>query len=162
MVRVGARGTGGLRSNTRWTTLCVVVAGILWLLLSHALAQQLDITKLLLSRPGVSEKIADLCNHACAGNERKSWLEKATLTIAGASAPMTLEVLIKLQSRHVPFRGVVLYDDTANLTVTASLDPVTCQVTDVKLSSNNDLYQLVIGILGPSLAGQFRAIGAAC
>jgi hypothetical protein len=71
-------------------------------------------------------------------------------------------VLIKLQSRHVPFRGVVLYDDTANLTVTASLDPVTCQATDVKLSSNNDLYQLVIGILGPSLAGQFRAIGAAC
>jgi transposase len=45
---------------------------------------------------------------------------------------MKLEALIRLQSRHVPVRGVVLYDDTASLTVTASLDPVTCQVTDVR------------------------------
>jgi hypothetical protein len=154
-----ARAVASLNVRTIWTSFfCVTVT----FLLSDALAQQLDITKLLLSRPGIGEKIADLCDHLCAGNERKSWLEKATLTISGETAPMTLEALIKLQSRHVPVRGVVLYDDTANLTVRASLDPVTCGVTDVKLSSNNDLYQLVIEILGPSLAGQFRAVGAAC
>jgi hypothetical protein len=157
-----ARVAASLNVRTTWTSLFWATVTILWALTGDALAQQLDITKLLLSRPGVGEKIADICNRVCAGNEAKSWLDKATLTISGESAPMTLEALIKLQSRHVPVRGIVLYDDTANLTVRASLNPVTCDVTDVKLSSNNDLYQLVIGILGPSLAGQFRAVGAAC
>jgi hypothetical protein len=99
--------------------------------------------------PDVANGIAGLCAHACAGNEARSWLEKATLTINGAAAPMVLDAAIKLKSRHVPFRGVVLYDDT-------------CNVTDVKLSSNNDLYQLVIRLFGSSLAGQFRDLGAAC
>ena len=159
---INAQVIASLNARTAWKPFFWVTVAILWALPGNALAQQLDITKLLLSRPGVGEKIADLCNHACAGNEAKSWLEKATLTISGESAPMKLEALIKLKSRHVPVRGVVLYDDTANLTVRASLDPVTCDVTDVTLSSNNDLYQLVIGILGPSLAGRFSAVGAAC
>jgi hypothetical protein len=145
-----------------WAPLCSVIAAVLWVLLSGAIAQQLDVTKLLLSRPEVSKGIADLCEHVCAGNERRSWLENATLTISGASAPMRLEALIKLRSRHVPFAGVVLYNDIANLTVVATLDPVSCKIIDVKLSSNNDLYQLVIGIFGPSLAGQFREVGSAC
>jgi hypothetical protein len=151
-----------LNVRTTLASLFWVMVIALWVMPSDLLAQQLDITKLLLTRPGLAEKVADLCNHVCAGNERKSWLEKATLTISGESAPMILEALIKLQSRHVPVRGVVLYDDTANLTIRASLDPVNCNVTNVKLSSNNDLYQFVIGILGPNLAGQFRTTGAAC
>jgi hypothetical protein len=130
-------------------------------LLGPANAQQLDVTQLLMSRPEIANGIAGLCAHACAGNEARSWLEKATLTISGA-APMVLDATIKLKSRHVPFRGVVLYDDTASLDVTATIDPVTCNVTDVKLSSNNDLYQLAIEIFGSSLASQFRNIGAAC
>jgi len=115
-----------------------------------------------MSRPEIANGIAGLCAHACLGNEARSWLEKATLTISGAAAPMVLDATIKLKNRHVPFRGVVAYDDTASLDVRATIDPATCNVTDVKLSSNNDLYQLVIGIFGSSLAGQFRNVGAAC
>jgi hypothetical protein len=131
-------------------------------LLGPANAQQLDVTRLLMSRPGIANGIAGLCAHACAGNEARSWLEKATLTISGAAAPMVLDATIKLENRHVPFRGIVAYDDTASLDIKATIDPVTCNVTDVKLSSNNDLYQLVIGLFGSSLAGQFRDLGAAC
>jgi hypothetical protein len=132
-----------------------------WTLIGTAHAQQLDVTQLLLSRPEVASGIAGLCARACAGNEARSWLEKATLTINGA-APMLFNATIKLKSRHVPFRGVVAYDTTASVDVAAKVDPVTCNVTDVELSSNNDLYQAIITLLGPSLAGQFRNLGAAC
>jgi hypothetical protein len=133
-----------------------------WALPGPANAQQLDVTQLLMSRPEIASGIAGLCSQACAGNEARSWLEKATLTINGA-APMVLDAAIKLKSKHVPLKGFPpLYDTAASLDVTATIDPVTCDVTTVRLSSNNDLYQLVIAILGSSLAGRFRNIGAAC
>jgi hypothetical protein len=99
---------------------CSIVAGgcaaiVACALLGPANAQQLDVTRLLISRPGIANGIAGLCAHACAGNEARSWLEKATLTIFGAAAPIVLDATIKLESRHVPFRGVVLYDHTASL-----------------------------------------------
>jgi hypothetical protein len=142
------------RMMRRWRTTVAAVAAVACVLLVPAHAQQLDVTKLLLSRPEAAKGIADLCERACAGNERQSRLEMATLTISGATAPMVLDATIKLRSRHVPLASVVLYDDTATLNVRATLDPVTCKVTDVKMSSNNDLYQFVIRIFGPSLAGE--------
>jgi hypothetical protein len=142
---------------------CGCAALFAWPLFGPAHAQQLDVTQLLLSRPEVASGIADLCARACAGNEARSWLEKATLTINGA-APMVLDATIKLKSKHVPAKGFPpLYDlPPASLDVTATIDAVTCNVGNVKLSSNNELYQAVITLLGPSLAGQFRNLGAAC
>src|SRR5262245_26744140 len=115
---------------------CSILAGgctaiVACALLGPANAQQLDVTRLLMSRPESANGIAGLCAHACAGNEARSWLEKATLTISGAAAPMVLDATIKLQNRHVPFRGVVLYDDTASLDIKATVDPVTCNVIGV-------------------------------
>lgn len=84
---------------------CAVLGA--WTMLGPAGAQQLDGTQLLLSRPEIANGVAGLCAQACAGNEAGSWLEKATLTVNGA-APMVLDAIIKLKSRHVPFRGVPL------------------------------------------------------
>jgi hypothetical protein len=58
----------------------------------------------------------------CAGNEARSWLEKATLTISGAAGPMVLDAIMKLKNRHVPFRGIVAWSnaDTSDFSADVS------------------------------------------
>lgn len=122
--------------------------------MAHA---QTDITALVLGLPGVPEAIARICEQACMGNETRSWLERAEL-LPG----FTLRFELRLQNRHVPFEGVVLYDDTARVTATATVAPLSCQVTDWSIDTNNDLYRAALPFFTDEIEEELTQIEGQC
>lgn len=118
---------------------------------------EIDITETLLTLPGVRVAIADICDDACAGNERKSWLHSATLNNMGR---MRLE--LRLRSRHKPISNVVLYDDTAHVTVEATILLLHCKIDDWTVTSNNDIYALLLPIFAGTIDGEIEALQDRC
>lgn len=109
---------------------------------SMAIGLERDITSLLNANPSIASAVGGLCDRLCAGNEKRSWLERATLEI-GLSG-VSVAAMVSLESRHVPMRGVVLYDDTAHVDVVADLALASCAVQNVRITANNDIYRLLI------------------
>lgn len=109
---------------------------------SAASGLEKDITSLLSRNPSIASAVSALCDQACASNDKRSWLQRATVEI-GLSG-VTVAATVNLQSRHVPMRGVVLYDDTAHVDVVADLALASCAVKNVRITANNDIYRLLI------------------
>lgn len=135
----------------------IVVCGtLIWIGCAAAAATGIDVTAVLLATTRIESEIDALCDAVCAGNEKAGSLRRAIF-----QAPnLTLE--IDLRSRHVPFRGVVLYDDTAHITARLELDPVTCRVIDVDLSTSNTLYSAMIEVFGAEIAGSAAELEPIC
>ena len=116
---------------------------------------QTDITALVLSLPGVPEAIAGLCDQACLGDERLSWLERATL-LPGP----TLVFELRLRNRQTILGNVL--EDIAHVTATATITPLTCQVTAWSVESNNDLYNAALPLLTEEIERELATLEAQC
>ncbi len=119
-----------------------------------ARAVDFDLTSELGANPGFATAIEGLCKSACIGNERKSWLDAIVLHAELGGPSVTLR--IKLRSRHVPMRHVVLYDNVATVTISADVSIVDCSLGNVRISSNNDIYRLLLAALKPQIQAAVR------
>ena len=131
-------------------------------LCGSASAQQLDLTQILIDKTSVGPEVVSLCDKLCAGNEKRSWLDSAVLVLRGDQPTSELVAHIKLQSRHVPIQGVVLYDTTAQVDVTAEIDNTTCKVTSLTASSSNDLYKLLLSAFRSEIESKATMLGLPC
>lgn len=158
----GASDSVPLSLLNRWISRCLVSSKKALFLAVCLLAAtearcEVDITEPLLTLPSVREAIAGICEDACAGNERKSWLHRATISNAGR---MRLE--LRLRSKHKPFSNVVLYDDTAHVTAEATVLLLSCKIGDWTVKSNNDIYALVLPILKDTIDREIEALQGRC
>ncbi len=124
-----------------------------------AAALDIDLTQTLAATPKTAEAIARLCERACLGNQRKSWLESAIVhaDIGGSS----VTVLLKLRSKHAA-HGVTIYEETATVRVDADLSLADCGVANVRASSNNDLYSALLRAFAPQIRDAVRRHGRFC
>ncbi|MGO9430685.1 hypothetical protein [Rhodoblastus sp.] len=124
-----------------------------------AAALDIDLTQTLAATPKTAEAIARLCERACLGNQRKSWLESAIVhaDIGGSS----VTVLLKLRSKHAA-HGVTIYEETATVRVDADLSLADCGVANVRASSNNDLYRTLLRAFAPQIRDAVRRHGWFC
>ncbi len=124
-----------------------------------AAALDIDLTQTLAATPKTAEAIARLCERACLGNQRKSWLESAIVhaDIGGSS----VTVLLKLRSKHAA-HGVTIYEETATVRVDADLSLADCGATNVRASSNNDLYSALLRAFAPQIRDAVRRHGRFC
>ena len=124
-----------------------------------AAALDIDLTQTLAATPKTAQEIAKLCERACLGNQRKSWLESAIVhaDMAGASVTVTLKLRSK-QAAH----GVTIYEETATVRVDADLSLADCGVANVRASSNNDLYRSLLRAFAPQIRDAVRRHGRFC
>lgn len=116
-----------------------------------------DITALIRSLPGVESSVANLCEKACIGNEKRSWLESASLDEHG-----TLRLEVRLRNKHIPIKGIVLYDDTAHVTAQAILSLFSCSISNWEVKANNDIYDLLIGFFQEDIGTQIAELEDQC
>ena len=121
-----------------------------------------NITKLLQQRSNIDAELNALCNRICAGNESRGWLDHALLHLRPTAPASEIEAHVRLRSRHVPMKGIVAYDDTAHLLVRADVDNQTCEVSNVRLTSNNDIYTVLIAVFRPQLEAMTRDLKPPC
>ena len=128
-------------------------------LATPAAAVDIDLTQTLAATPNTAQEIAKLCQHACLGNQRKSWLESAIVhaDVGGSS----LTVLLKLRSKHAS-HGLTIYEETATVRVDADLSLAECAVTNVRATSNNDLYRALLQAFTPEIQDAVRRHGRFC
>ncbi len=124
-----------------------------------AAALDIDLTQTLAAAPKTAQAVARLCQRACLGNQRKSWLESAVVH-AGMSGS-TVTVVLKLRSKHAA-HGIVLYDETATVKVDADLSLEGCGITNLRASSNNDLYRALLRACAPQIRAAVRRHGRFC
>jgi hypothetical protein len=124
-----------------------------------AAALDIDLTPTLAATPKVQQEVARLCKRACLGNQRKSWLESAIVhaNVGGS----TVTVVLKLRSKHAA-HGVTVYDETAMVKVEADLSLAGCGVTNVRATSNNDLYRPLLRAFAPKIKAAVRSQGRFC
>jgi hypothetical protein len=125
-----------------------------------AAALDIDLTQTLAATPKTAQEVARLCKRACLGNQRKSWLESAVVH-AGTSGS-TVTVVLKLRSRQSPSLGIVLYDETATVKIEADLSLAGCGITNVRATSNNDLYRPLLRAFAPQIKAAVRRKGRFC
>jgi hypothetical protein len=124
-----------------------------------AAALDIDLTQTLAATPKTAQAIARLCERACLGNQRKSWLESAVVH-AGISGS-SVSVVLKLRSKHAA-HGLVLYDETATVKVDADLSLEGCGITNLRASSSNDLYRALLRAFAPQIRAAIRRHGRFC
>ena len=146
-------------SSPRWLLAGFALAAGLFAA-GPASALDIDLTQTLSATPKTAQAIARLCDRACLGNQRKSWLESAVVH-AGTSGS-TVTVVLKLRSRQSPSRGIVLYDETATVKVDADLSLAGCGVANLRVSSNNDLYRALLRAFAPQIKAAVRRHGRFC
>jgi hypothetical protein len=124
-----------------------------------AAALDIDLTPTLAATPKTAEAIAKLCQHACLGNQRKSWLESAIVHADAGGSSVT--VLLKLRSKHAA-HGLTIYEETATVRVDADLSLADCGITNVRTRSNNDLYGALLRAFAPQIRDAARRHGQFC
>jgi len=124
-----------------------------------AAALDIDLTQTLAATPKTAQAIAKLCERACLGNQRKSWLESAIVHADASGSSVT--VLLKLRSKHAS-RGLTVYEETATVRVDADLSLAGCGVTNVRATSNNDLYRALLRAFAPRIRDAVRRHGRFC
>jgi hypothetical protein len=124
-----------------------------------AAALDIDLTQTLAATPKTAEEIAKLCDRACVGNQRKSWLESAIVHADVGGSSVT--VLLKLRSKHAA-HGVTVYEETATVRIDADLSLAGCGVTNVHATSNNDLYRALLRAFAPRIRDAVRRHGRFC
>lgn len=124
-----------------------------------AAALDIDITPTLAATPKVQQEVARLCKRACLGNQRRSWLELAIVHADPGGSSVT--VLLKLRSKHAA-HGVTIYEETATVRVDADLSLADCGVSNVRATSNNDLYRALLRAFAPKIKAAVRSKGRFC
>ena len=124
-----------------------------------AAALDIDRTQTLAATPRTAQEIAKLCDRACLGNQRKSWLESAIVHADTGGSSVT--VLLKLRSKHAA-HGVTIYEETATVRVDADLSLADCGITNVRARSNNDLYRALLRTFAPQIRDAVRRHGRFC
>ena len=124
-----------------------------------AAALDIDLTQTLAATPKTAEAIARLCQRACLGNQRKSWLESAI--VHAGTGGSTVTVVLKLRSKHAA-HGIVLYDETATVKVDADLSLAGCGIANLRASSSNDLYRALLRAFAPQIRAAVRRHGRFC
>jgi len=124
-----------------------------------AAALDIDLTPTLAATPKVQQEVVRLCKRACLGNQRRSWLESAI--VHADTGGSTVTVVLKLRSKHAA-RGVTVYDETASVKVEADLSLAGCGITNVRATSNNDLYRALLRTLAPKIKAAVRSKGRFC
>ena len=124
-----------------------------------ASALDIDLTQTLAATPRTAQEIAKLCQRACLGNQRKSWLELAIVHADTGGSSVT--VLLKLRSKHAA-HGVTIYEETATVRVDADLSLADCGITNVRARSNNDLYRALLRAFAPQIRDAVRRHGRFC
>jgi hypothetical protein len=124
-----------------------------------AAALDIDLTQTLAATPKTAQEIAKLCERACLGNQRRSWLESAVAHADMAGSSVT--VLLKLRSKHVA-HGLTIYEETATVRVDADLSLADCGITTVRATSNNDLYRALLRAFAPQIRAAVRRHGRFC
>jgi hypothetical protein len=124
-----------------------------------AAALDIDLTQTLAATPKTAQEIAKLCQRACLGNQRKSWLESAIVHADAGGSSVT--VLLKLRSKHAA-HGVTIYEETATVRVDADLSLAGCGVTNVRATSNNELYRALLRAFAPRIRDAVRRHGRFC
>ena len=124
-----------------------------------AAALDIDLTQTLAATPKTAQEIAKLCERACLGNQRRSWLESAVAHADMAGSSVT--VLLKLRSKHVA-HGLTIYEETATVRVDADLSLADCGITNVRATSNNDLYRALLRAFAPRIRDAVRRHGRFC
>ena len=124
-----------------------------------AAAFDIDLTQTLAATPKTAEEIAKLCQRACLGNQRKSWLESAIVHADTGGSSVT--VLLKLRSKHAS-HGLTIYEETATVRVDADLSLADCGVANVRATSNNDLYRALLRAFAPQIRDAVRRHGRFC
>ena len=113
----------------------------------------------LAATPETAAEIAKLCDHVCVGNRRKSWLNSAIVHAGTSGSSVT--VALKLRSKQEA-RGVMLYDETATVKVEADLSLAGCSVTNVRATSNNEIYRVLLRAFAPQIRAAVRRHGQFC
>lgn len=124
-----------------------------------AAAFDIDLTQTLAATPKTAQAIARLCQRACLGNQRKSWLESAIVHADAGRSSVT--VLLKLRSKQVA-HGATIYEETATVRVDADVSLAGCGVTNVRATSNNDLYRALLRAFAPRIRDAVRRHGRFC
>ena len=124
-----------------------------------AAAVDIDLTQTLAATPKTAEEIAKLCQRACLGNQRKSWLESAIVHSGTSGSSVT--VVLKLRSKHEA-RGIMLYDETATVKVEADLSLAGCAVSNVRATSSNEIYRVLLRAFAPQIREAVREKGHFC
>ncbi len=124
-----------------------------------AAALDIDLTQTLAATPKTAQEIAKLCERACLGNQRKSWLESAVVHAGTSGSTVTL--VLKLRSKQAA-HGVTLYDETATVKVDADLSLEGCGITNLRASSSNDLYRALLRAFAPQIRAAVRRHGRFC
>jgi len=126
---------------------------------SPAAALDIDLTQTLAATPRTAQEIAKLCARACLGNQRKSWLESAIVHADTGGSSVT--VVLKLRSKQAA-RGLTIYEETATVRVDADLSLAGCGVSNVRATSNNDLYRALLRAFAPQIRDAVRRHGRFC
>jgi len=124
-----------------------------------AWAVDIDLAPTLASNPKIQRDVARLCERACLGNKRRSWLDKAIVHADLAGSSVT--VLLKLQSKQVS-GGLTLYEETATVRVDADLSLADCGVSNVRATSNNDIYRALLKTFEPEIRNAIQRKGKFC
>jgi hypothetical protein len=124
-----------------------------------AAALDIDFTPTLAAVPKVQQEAARLCKRACLGNQRKSWLESAIVHAGAGGSSVT--VLLKLRSKQAA-HGVIVYEETATVKVDADLSLAGCEITNVRATSNDDLYRPLLRAFAPQIKAAVRRKGRFC
>ena len=69
-----------------------------------------------------------------------------------------MTVVLKLRSKHVS-RGLTIYEETATVKIDADLSLADCGITNVRATSNNDIYRALLRAFAPESARRFAATG---
>lgn len=116
--------------------------------ISPAQAGRVDLTQALLAQPEVVQGIKSICKNICAGNERKSWLTRATLDINPGTYSI-LEIHVRLRNRQkakVFGKRFTVYSSHSTLKAKIRIHNDTCEASignykkDIYFS--NDLYKI--------------------
>ena len=129
-------------------------------LAAPAAALDIDLTPTLAANAKVQQEVGRLCKQACLGNKRKSWLD-AAIVHADPGGTSSVTVLLKLQSKHVS-HGLIVYEETATVRVDADLSLAGCGISNVRASSNNDLYRALLRAFAPQIRDAVRRKGKFC
>lgn len=120
------------------------------LLVSSGRVYGVDLTNLICGQPQMQEaELTKACKDntisasiICQGNEGKAWCKGASLDINDTSV---LRVSIGFRNKHVPLKGVVLYDSSSTGYITIWIDK-TCRILDKKVEFSNTSAQILQSI----------------
>ena len=116
-----------------------------------------DITALILAKTDIGKQAANLAESVCVGNERKSWLDKATAEIRPNGAVIQFHVRLRNQSGiyvRNPISGDnvrvgTAFSDTSTAKFTGFMG-ADCTVQAYTVTSANEVYQ-VLGVFATLL-----------